>query len=54
MVLLGAEYHTFPISYTEQIREVASKPDLKESRAHKKWLDIEKTKIANIELKAMQ
>ena len=54
MVLLGAEYHSFPMSYTKRIHEVASKADPNESRAHKKWLEIDKMKVANIKLKATQ
>jgi gamma-glutamylcyclotransferase len=53
MVLLGAEYHCFPMSYTERIREVASKTDPDESRAHKQWLEVEKMKRANKTLKAI-
>jgi gamma-glutamylcyclotransferase len=53
MVLLGAEYHCFPMSYTERICEVASKTDPDESRAHKQWLEVEKMKRANKTLKAI-
>lgn len=50
MVLLGAEYHLFPSSYMEPIQEVASKTDPDESRARRKWGEVEQMRTANKEL----
>ncbi len=47
MVLLGAEYHSFPSSYTESIRNVVSKPDPDASRSQRKWEEVEQLRTAN-------
>ena len=47
MVLLGAEYHCFPSTYTDQIQEVVSKTDHNESRARRKLEEVEQMRTAN-------
>lgn len=51
MVYLGAEYHSFPIIYTDQIQAVVSKIDHYDSRAKRKWREVEQMKTANNTLK---
>jgi hypothetical protein len=53
MVLLGAEFHRFPSSYTKPIQEVVSKTDPHECRVRRKWGEVEQMRNANKELKAM-
>lgn len=54
MVLLGAEYHAFPDSYLARIRDVVSKTDINQSRAVRKWREVERMRIVNGNLHSTQ
>lgn len=47
MVILGAQYHSLPESYVSVILDVSTKTDPKESRAERKWREIENMRSAN-------
>ena len=47
MVLLGAKYHFFSNTYIDQIQGVESKIDHDESRALRKWKEVEQMETAN-------